>query len=170
MAGGLSLHPQPDRSRAEGSCTQGRSWYHQSEVPCPPRRTDRQHEEEAGLETSLTASSGHGDLPLPKAQQHWSPCVAAPGAMPLCSTGCRQRAWKAAQHRWHGRGKAEIWCFHHCHLLCSDSGVRATAHQQCPKLDLTKGPVKCTTNPKPPPSLHAHNPQQQDRGSKDSES
>lgn len=63
------------------------------------------------LEASLTASSGKGDLPLPKARQHQSPCAAAAGTMGLWSTGCRRRAGKAAQHGWHREARKKSVIF-----------------------------------------------------------
>lgn len=71
-----------------------------------------------------------GSICLPKVHQHVHLCSCSRGNVPLL-------------HR-------EIWHFHHCHVLCSDSGVRATALQQCPTAHLRKGAVKYTTNPKPP--------------------
>lgn len=89
--------------------------------------------------------------------------------MSLCSTGCGQKAGKAAQHRWHGEVRQKSGIF----AIATSSALILEREQllcQCPKPDLRKGTVKYTTNPKPLPSLHAHNPQQQDRGLEDSES
>lgn len=134
------------------------------EKDVPPRKTDRQNEE-----VGLTAFSSHGDLPLRS--------LAAP--VPLCSCS---RGNAPLQHRLQvegresssaqtaQRGKAGIWHFHHCHVLCSNPGVRATALWQCRKPDLRKAAVICTTNLKSPLSLHKHNPQQQDTGLEDLES
>lgn len=113
--------------------------------------------------------------------QPWGSASAESPAAPVPLCGCsggnaplqhrlRAEGRESSSAQMARGGEAEIWHFRHCHLLCSDSGARATVLCQCPKPDLRKGAVKYTTNPKPLPSLHAHNPQQQDRGLEDSES